>query len=314
ATVGVVIAAAITGYGMHRLLGWPIETALVFGTLIAATDPVSVIATFRAAGVKGRLRVLVESESLLNDGTAAVLFVMMLAVVAGATPTIASGVVEYLYTIFGGLICGLAVGLGVLLIAGRTEDPFLEFTLSTVGAYGSFLLAEEFGVLIGVPSVHLSGVIATLTVGIMFGSFGGRMGISKRGMEELEGFWEYLAFAVNSLVFLMIGFSMERVDMLPALGAIGVATLLVLFGRALVIYGLAPVFLKSALRIERRHQHVLFWGGLRGALALALALGLPEDFAFRSQIVTTAFGVVAFSIIVQGLTMGPLLKKLKVLD
>jgi len=176
----------------------------------------SVIATFKEAGVHGRLRQLVEAESLFNDSTAAVAFGIAIAIASGSEITPVGIAQSLVVTIVGGIACGAAVAGGVLLLAGRTEDPLVEITFTTIATYGSFFLAEH---------LHVSGVLATLTAGI-------------------------------------------------------------------------------------EHQHILFWGGLRGALALALALGLPPELPDRSQIVTVSFAVVAFSIFVQGLTITPLLRRL----
>ena len=299
ATLGVVLSAGATTLGMHYWAGWQWGNALVFGVLIAATDPVSVIATFKEAGVHGRLRVLVEAESIFNDGTAAVLFVIAITFAAGQAITPVEIGLSLLSTIGGGIICGALVAWAMLLLAGRTKDHLVEITFTVVGAYSSFLLAEHF---------HFSGVLATLTAGIMLGNMGVMGSISTKGREAVEDFWEYAAFAANSIIFLLIGIHEEQQDFFRiwpvALLAIGLVTL----GRALAIYPVCALFSGSKLRISWRHQHVLFWGGLRGALALALSLGLPENVPGREDIITTCFAVVAFSIFVQGMTMTPLLR------
>jgi CPA1 family monovalent cation:H+ antiporter len=304
ATVGVVLSAGLVTMGILWLLHWPWQAALLLGVLISATDPVSVIATFKAAGVHGRLGLLVEAESLFNDGTAAVLFGVALAAVgAGAASVTAGGVVvSFLITVLGGILCGALVGGAALLLAGRTDDHLVEITFTTVAAYGSFLVAEHF---------HLSGVLATLTAGLILGNLGTLGAITDKGRESVLSFWEYIGFVANSLIFLLIGMPLAHQDFRATGIAIGVVTLLVLAGRALAVYGCSlPFLLAPGLRVSWAHQHVLFWGGLRGALALALALGLPDDVPMRGAITTVAFGVVAFSVIVQGLTMTPLLVRL----
>ena len=300
ATIGVLLSAAATAGGMRYFAHWEWTGALVFGVLIAATDPVSVIATFKEAGAQGRIRLLVEAESLFNDCTAAVLFSIALALAAGQNVS-AMGVTWTLVTmVVGAIVCGAVVAGLVVLLMGRTNDHLIEITFTTVAAYGSFLLAEHF---------HLSGVLATLTTGLVIGSVGHLGVISDRGREAVETFWEYAAFVANSLVFLLIGMHEAREDfrhvLVPALVAIVVVTL----GRAVAIYPLCLVFARSALRIGKKHQHILFWGGLRGALALALALGLPPEMPRREEIISVAFAVVAFSIFVQGLTITLLLRR-----
>jgi monovalent cation:H+ antiporter, CPA1 family len=301
ATAGLVAAAGVTAIGMHFAVRWPWSSAAVFGVLIAATDPVSVIATFKEAGVTGRLRLLVESESLLNDGTAAVLFVVALGIAAGTGADLLQISGTLLLTIGGGVLSGVATGLALMFLAGRTSDPLIEITFTTLAAYGSLYLAEYF---------HCSGVLASLAAGLVAGNYGRIRSISKSSHAALESFWDYAAFVVNSLIFLLIGTGMTQQDFgnlwLPSLMAI----LLVTLGRAVAIYPVCALFTTTKLRVDMRHQHVLFWGGLRGALALALALGLPADLPLHDEIVTVSFAVVAFSIFAQGLTMTPFLHKL----
>jgi CPA1 family monovalent cation:H+ antiporter len=299
ATVGVLVSAAITTIGMHFLAHWEWASALVFGVLIAATDPVSVIATFREASVHGRLRLLIEAESLLNDGTAAVGFGIAAILASGHT---LSGLTVFrtaVVTSGGGILCGAVVGNLVLYLAVRTQDHLVETTCTTIAAYGSFLLAD---------SLNVSGVLATLTAGLVLGNLGPLGPISERGKEALQAFWEYAAFVANSVVFLLIGMHETSrqfgVVWFPAL----VAALLVTLGRAAAVYPICQLFSWSSLRVSRQHQHVLFWGGLRGALALALVLGLPAEVPRREEIITVSFAVVAFSIFVHGLTIAPLLR------
>jgi CPA1 family monovalent cation:H+ antiporter len=298
ATVGVILSAVVTFEGLTHIAYWDWASALLFSVLIAATDPISVIATFKEAGVRGRLRFLIEAESLFNDGTAAVGFALALPLVeVGRLPTL--HVVETFLTVtLGGVLFGAIVAGLVLLLVGRTEDHLVEITLSTIAAYGSFLLAER---------LHASGVLATLTAGLIFGDIGRGGIISDRGREALESFWEYVAFVANSLVFLLIGMNGTRENIAHIWKAALLAIALVIAGRAAAVYLTLAPFAKSKWRVDAKHQHILFWGGLRGALALALALGLP-DIPRRDEIITITFAVVAFSVFVQGLTVVPLMK------
>lgn len=301
ATLGVVFSAGITTIGMHYLAHWEWSGALVFGVLISATDPVSVIATFKEAGVRGRLRLLVESESLFNDGTAAVMFGLAVAFAMGQSVTPSGMAVSLLLTVGGGIACGALVAGTALFLAGRTKDHLVEITLTTVAAYGSFHFAEHF---------HFSGVLAALTAGIMLGNIGALGAISSKGREAVEAFWEYAAFVANSLIFLLVGIHEALQNFSDIWMAAVIAIVLVKLGRAMAIYPVCLLFSRGSLRVSSKHQHVLFWGGLRGALALALALGLPAGVPHREEIVTVAFAVVAFSIFVQGMTMTPLLRRM----
>jgi len=301
ATVGVCLSAALTALGMRYLAGWQWISALLFGALIAATDPVSVIATFKGAGVHGRLRLLVETESLLNDGTAAVGFAVIVATAIGSTPSISGIAGTLALTIAGGVLCGAMVAGAILLLLGRTEDYLVEFTFTTVAAYGSFLLAEHF---------HFSGVLASLTAGLIVGNVGFLGAISPRGRETIAAYWEYLGFLANTFIFIGIGIHQSRQDFGSVQKPAIIAILLIILSRAFAVYPCCAIFSRSVLRVQGKHQFVLFWGGLRGALALALALGLPPWVPNREAIISVTFAVVAFSIFAQGLSMTPLLQRL----
>lgn len=302
ASVGVLLAAAVTAVGMRYGVDWDWGSALVFGVLIAATDPVSVIATFKEAKVQGRLRLLIEAESLLNDGTAAVAFVAVLAVLTGGHQDAMSITGTLFVTIVGGVLVGGLVAAGLMLLAGRTPDYLVEITFTTLAAYGSFWIAEHY---------HLSGVLAALTAGLVVGNFRSSGLITLAGRQVLGPFWEYAAFVANSLIFLLIGAQEAQQHFKNLWAPLTLAINLVTLGRAVAIYPLCAVFSRSRLKVNIRQQHVLFWGGLRGALALALALALPQELPRHDDIVTITFAVVAFSIFVQGLTVTPLLRRLK---
>jgi monovalent cation:H+ antiporter, CPA1 family len=305
ATVGVALAATVTAAGMHYALDWDWGSAILFGVLIAATDPVSVIATFKEAGVQGRLRLLIEAESLLNDGTAAVAFVAVLAILTGAHQTSAAIAGTLLLTIVGGALVGALIGFSLMFLAGRTPDYLVELSFTVLAAYGSFFAAEHF---------HFSGVLATLSAGLVVGNFRSSGSISQAGRHALGPFWEFAAFIANSLIFLLIGSQEAQQHFSGIWFPLLVAIALVTLGRAVAIYPLCALFARSRLRVKPKHQHILFWGGLRGALALALALALPYQLPNRDAIITVTFAVVAFSIFMQGLTITPLLHRQKLID
>ena len=305
ATVGVLAAAGVTAVGMVYGVDWDWGSALVFGVLIAATDPVSVIATFKQTRVPGRLRLLIEAESLLNDGTAAVAFVTVLGILAGGHQAAWSVAGTLCVTIVGGVFVGGAVASLLMLLAGRTPDYLLEITFTTLAAYGSFAIAEQY---------HLSGVLATLTAGLVVGNFRSSALISRAGRQALEPFWEYAAFVANSLIFLLIGTQEAQQHFNHLWASVVLAIVLVTLGRAVSIYPLCALFRASRLEVPIRNQHLLFWGGLRGALALALALALPADLPRHDDVVSLTFAVVAFSVFVQGLTITPLLRWLRLIE
>ena len=305
---GTVIAAAAIAAGIAFGLGWPPKSALIFGVLIAATDPVSVIAMFKDNGVGGRLRLLVESESLFNDAVAAVLFSLVLAWAQGTgaadmTPRLIAQSIAI--TIGGGLLAGsLCAGIAILL-AGRTADYLVESTLTMVVAYSSFLLAEHF---------HGSGVLATVAAGLIMGNLGiladgDHAPITQQGRAFTLALWDFIAFIANSLIFLLIGLTVAGIPF-GTLGAraLVIAVAAVLAGRALTVYPICAAFHWSRWRMAANVQHVLWWGGMRGALGLALALSLDQAMPMRNQIIIATFGVVVFSVVLQGLTMPLLLR------
>jgi CPA1 family monovalent cation:H+ antiporter len=309
ATLGVALGAALVAAGLMFLLGWPVGPALAFGALIAATDPIAVIALLRESGVKGRLKLVIESESLLNDGVAALLFSLVVGAFYGAAdPPTALAVVAQALLIGGGGVAIGAIGAGLaVILAGRTQDYLVETALTAVAAYGAFLIAERVGA---------SGVLATVTAGLVMGNLGvladdaRPFALSPHGRVFVVAFWQFAAFVANSLVFLLIGLAMAATPT-RAFGALAAIVALALAGRAATVYPVAFLFARSRWAISWAERHFLWWSGLRGALALALALSLPLSAPYRDEILVAAFGVVAFSVLVQGLTAKPALRLLK---
>jgi monovalent cation:H+ antiporter, CPA1 family len=299
---GAAVAAGAVGVGMHVLLGWPLISAAFFGALIAATDPISVLAAFKQLSVQPRLSLLVETESLLNDGAAAVAFAVLAGIVAGTSGTPLLVAASLIWATLGGVAIGCLVAAALLFIAGQSEDHLVEITLTTIAAYGSFLAAEY---------VAASGVLASLSAGLLVGNIGWRRAISATGRGHILAFWNYAAFLANSIVFILIGSHEAHQLMRMFSTASAAAIALVLVGRALAVYSLSTLLTRTTLRLSLPYQHVLVWGGLRGALALALALALPQDLPNRQEIIVVAFTVVTFSIFIQGLTVPSLIRYLK---
>ncbi len=305
AIFGTVIAAAVIAAGL-AMLGWPLKSAAMFGILIAATDPVAVIAMFKDNGVGGRLRLLTESESLFNDGVAAVLFVLALGWATDGDISAAHDIEVFLITVGGGIFLGALCAGAALAIAGHTADHLVESTITAVTAFGSFQLAQHF---------QCSGVLATITAGMLVGNFGVLAGddqsrMTAQGRDFALALWEFIAFIANSLVFLLIGITVAKIPFSQlGFSALGGIILLVLLGRAAGVYPLSFLFNKTRHAVSFGEQHVLWWGGLKGALGLALALALPDTLPMRNEILIATFGVVSFSIIAQGLTMPLVLKR-----
>ncbi len=284
---------------LHFVHDFNWKHALVFGAIISATDPIAVVAIFKSLGVPKRLSVLLDGESLLNDGVAIVFFTLSLALVTGTTVTALGLAVDFIRIVGIGALIGTGVGLAVSQVIKQVDDPMIEITLTTIAAYGSFLAAEHF---------HYSGVIATVAAGMLCGNYGARVGMSPSTRIAVETFWEYVAFALNSIVFLLIGFEVHFEALLASWQAILVAYLVVTGGRALIILGASALLRRTRERIPWAWSVILTWGGLRGGLPMVLVLSLPKDFPHRELLVSMTFGVVIISILVHGLTMSPLLR------
>jgi CPA1 family monovalent cation:H+ antiporter len=307
AAPGLLLSTGIVGVLLTLLTPLPLGTALLFGALISATDPVAVIALFKELGAPKRLTILVEGESLFNDATAIVLFKIILAVVAGGlftAATVGRGVVEFFIVFVGGLVVGAVIGyLMIRTIALAEDQPVVEVTLSTVVAYAAFIVADHY--------LGVSGVMATVGAGLVVGTLGSTR-FTPEVRAYLHQFWEYAAFVANSLIFLLVGLTVHVMGLVQVAGLIAVAILAVLVARAVTVFGLVPVANRFSgdEPVGARSQAVLYWGGLRGAVALALVLSLPGDFPQRELLVSLAVGVVLFTLLGGGVTMRPLIHRL----
>jgi CPA1 family monovalent cation:H+ antiporter len=299
------IVAGIVSFGVNLIfgIGLTFSVAAVFGALISATDPVAVVAFFRVLGVPRRLAVAVEGESLFNDGTAIVVYTIALGAAMAGSFNVAEGVVDFLRVAFGGLGIGLALGWVVSGLITRIDDYLIEITLTTVLAFGAYLIAER---------VHVSGVLAVVAAGIICGNMGTR-GMSPTTKIVLFNFWEYIAFLATSLVFILIGTKIGTPLLIRFIGPILVAVVAVLVARAIVVYGLLwlPRLGGREFHVPLAWRHVLFWGGLRGAIGLALALSLPVALDQRQLLLVMTFGVVLFTLLIQGTTIEFVIKRLR---
>jgi CPA1 family monovalent cation:H+ antiporter len=282
-----------------RGFGW--SHALVFAALIASTDPIAVVSLFKSLGAPRRLALLVEGESLVNDGTGVVLFTIVFSAASGEATSIGSGVAQFLGFVGLGLLVGAAVGLAVSRVIQGVDEPRIEITLTTIAAYGAFVVAED---------LHVSGLIATVTAGMVCGNIAAPRGMSPTTRIAVESFWSYVAFALNSLVFLLIGLEVRLSALLGNWRPILLAFVAVTLGRTAVVFLASALLRRTREAIPWRWSLVLTWAGMRGALSMVLVLAIPVDFPQRQLLVTMTFGVVLLSILIQGITAGPLLRAL----
>ena len=305
AAPGVLVSAAIVAAVLAVATGLPLELGFVVGAMVAATDPVAVVSTFKQLGSPRRLATLIESESLFNDGTALVVFTIAVqAVVGSVTP---AGVVVSVVTI---IVASTAIGLAGGWVASRliaaVDDHLVELTLSVAAAYGTYIVADRLG---------QSGIIATVVAGLLIVNHARRVGMSERSLDALDTVWEFAAFLLTAVVFLLIGLAIGLGDVASALPWIAWGIVAILVGRAVVVYVMLGGAARLALGREHRRGlpvgwlHILFWGGLRGAVAIAMALSLPVDFPQRELLQATTFGIVLFTLLVQGTTIEWLIER-----
>ena len=314
ALVGTTVGTVALGALVNATLGIPWTAALAFGALISATDPVAVIAFFKQLGTPKRLSVLVEGESLFNDAVAVVAFTLAAKAASGGGFTILGGLTDFVVVSAGGLAVGVTLGylVGAVFLA-RVDDPLIETTTTLALAYGSYLVAEDMGLILNREDFHFSGILAVVAAGLTVGTVGLK-NTSPNTRVTLEHFWELLTFLVNSMVFLVIGLAIRLSDLTKHLGAIGIALVGVLVVRVALVFGLGEIANRIAPQraVSVAYRKVMFWGGLRGAISLALALTMTSD-VFGDKVETVrvmTFGVVLFTLIIQGTTISGLIRRL----
>lgn len=289
---GVLASAAVVAFALYLGVGLPLELAFVVGAMTAATDPVAVVATMRRLDVPRGLRTLVEGESLLNDGTGLVLFALA---VRSVRAGVGSGEAAVLFAgtiVVSGLV-GVAGGLVAARFIRASNQRTIQLSISLATAYGTYQVADAVG---------LSGILATVIAGIALGSRMRRTAGAEALVREIEDLWEVVAFILTSLVFLLIGFAVHLPSLLAVGGAVLVGTAAVVVGRALMVYlpAAALRLWTGARPLPDGWAHVIFWSGLRGAIALVAALSLPADFPQRELLQQISFGIVVLTLLVQG--------------
>jgi NhaP-type Na+/H+ or K+/H+ antiporter len=310
AVVGLVISMVLSALAVHWLLSWSFGVALLFGALISATDPVAVVALLKEKSSRKRLETLIEGESLLNDGTAIVFFSLFYGFAVGSSVEVnaISVVGEFIWVVSAGLIVGIAVAWSSLWVIGKLVDqPLIEITLSVVAAYITFIIAE---------SLHVSGVVALVALALMYSTIG-RTKISPEISHFLHQFWDMLAYLANTLIFLIVGIvivSNTRFDSAELWISLIVLYIVLVLIRSISVIVLMPILERIGVGITRQKATVLVWGGLRGAVSLALALTIVQDTnipeALREQILFLTAGIVFLTIVINGSTMEYLLKLL----
>ncbi len=301
AFLGTFLTFIVIGFSTYFILGLPIVVAFTFAALMSATDPISVLSIFKDLGVPQKYSTIMEGESLFNDGIAVVLFkissIYLLGYMEMGLAGVGEGTFLFLKFAVGGVVVGLIFGYVFSQIIRIFDDYPLEIAFSMLLFFGSYFIAEHFKV---------SGVIAVVVGGLLFGSYGKKIGMSEETRVNINSFWDAVTLLANSLIFLMVGIEIREIDFSGKWGMIFIAIAIFLVGRTVALF-ISTSYVKD---LSNKDRVLLNWGGLRGSLSIALALSLPEDFNGREEVLLLTFSVVLFSLVVQGLSLKPLIKKL----
>ena len=302
------ISSFVIAFGLWLIFDIQFILAMLFGALISATDPVAVIALFKEIGAPQRLTVLVEGESLLNDATAIVIFSIILSLAMGESILNMSGIgysiIEFFRVFLGGVLVGGVIGLLVSEVLFRLRVGIsIYLIMSIVLAYTSFALAEHF--------LHVSGVMSVVSATVCMVAFGISR-IPQSATLFVKETWEVIALVCNSLLFLLVGLSVDVVQLFSGFNYIIVAVLLVLFARACSIYTMVPATIHAFKlpHITMGERHIMWWGGLKGGLAIAIVLSIPADLPGRDLLLNMTLGVVMFSLLINAPTIRPLIHKI----
>lgn len=313
AVVGVILSTLLVAWVLNGLTPLSVAGALLFGALISATDPVAVIALFKEVKAPERLSLLMDAESLFNDATAIVMFGIVLTFIqAGGVfgrDLFLDSILDFFYVFFGGIFVGAVLGFAMLFMLKISRGiPFVQIAHTTILAFGSFIIADYL--------FELSGVMSVIAAGIITRTYG-RKAMAEYTQLYIAPYWEFMAFVANSFIFLLLGLKEDLLfrdldRLISALPIFMLAVVVVLLARFVVIYLLVPVSnrLPGSNPIDAGSRVIMFWGGLRGVVPVALMLSIPDSVAEKSLIIHMTLMVILFSLLVQGTTIEWLMGRL----
>ncbi len=304
ATIGVALSTAIAGLGLYFVMGVPLLIALVFGALISPTDPVAVLGVLREANLRKSLETQIAGESLFNDGVGYVVFLFLIGLafpaVAHGEASVGAALILFTKEALGGAVLGFVLGWIVFQMMKRIDDYPLEVLLSLGLAFGGYQLAVLLGV---------SGPIMAVVAGLLIGDVGVKYGMSAITREYLNAFWKLIDEILNALLFLLIGVEVFAIAFNQDMILAGIFAIFLSLTARLAAVALPILMLSRWKKYRRDVIPIMTWGGLKGGISVALALSVPDN-EYKPLILSITYIVVLFSIIIQGLTIAPLAKRL----
>ena len=298
---GTLITALMVGGIVAVVLHLPLAVGLLFGSLVAATDPVAVIGVFKGLRAPPRLTAIAESESLINDGVAITIYTAVLGLALTGTGSAAEVLRIFGQEVLGGVLIGGLLGFAFSRLTSLVDDHLIEMMLSLALAYGSYA---------GAQWVHASGPLACVAAGVIHGSYGREIGMSETTRRLLDDLWEFLGFGTNAIVFVLVGFTANLASLVAQAWPATVAVVAVVTARFILLGAPGLLLNDRHLATSRAERIALAWSGLRGALTITLALALPPETPERDILVAMSFGVVLTTLVVQGMSLPLVLRHL----